>query len=97
MAITTDEVKKLAELARLALTDEEVTKMQREVESILSYVGTIQKIDLAASDDPSPHLTLTNVMREDTEPEAGNTYTEDLLAAAPQRDGRFIKVKKILG
>ncbi len=97
MAISVDEVKKLAELARLALTDEEVAKMQKDIESILSYVGTIQQVTLSASDDPSPHLALENVMREDDEPEAGNTYTEDLLNQAPRREGRFVKVKKILG
>ena len=97
MAISTDEVKKFAQLSRLTLTDEEVLKMQKEIESILTYVATIQKVELSETDDPSPHLALTNVMREDTDPEEGGLYTEDLLAQAPRRERGFVKVKKILG
>lgn len=37
-----------------------------------------------------------NVMREDTEPHESGIYTEKLLSAAPQREGQYIKVKKIL-
>lgn len=97
MAISLDEVKKLAALSRLELSDEEAVKMQREIESILSYIATIQGVKLSESDDPSPHLPATNVMREDTDSDEEEAFTEDLLSQAPRRDGRFVKVKKILG
>lgn len=96
MAVSLDEVKKLAELSRINLTDEELVKMQEEFDAILSYVATIQNIELSESDNPSPHLDMVNVMREDTNPDDGGVYTEDVLEQAPERDGRFIKVKKIL-
>ncbi len=97
MAISKDEVIKLAELSRLELTPEEVTKMQTEIESILSYVATVQKVELKDSDDPSPHLQLVNVMREDRDAVLGGVYTDKILDQAPRREGRFVKVKKILG
>lgn len=97
MAISKDEVKKLAELSRLELSEAEVEKMQTEIESILSYVATVQKVELKDSDDPSPHLQLVNVMREDRDAVSGGAYTDKILDQAPRREGRLVKVKKILG
>ncbi|MEK7530882.1 MAG: Asp-tRNA(Asn)/Glu-tRNA(Gln) amidotransferase subunit GatC [Patescibacteria group bacterium] len=97
MSVSTDDVKKLAELSRLALTEGEVEKLRSEIESILAYVAVVQKVDLPPGIAASPHLDLQNVMREDGEPHAGSIYSEDMLSQAPARDGNFLKVKKILG
>jgi len=97
MAVTKDEVKKLAELARIELTDKEVGKFQGEIESIVAYIDTIQKVKLPSQPEGSAHLDIENVMREDGEPHAPGAYTEQILAQAPKREGKFLKVKKILG
>jgi aspartyl-tRNA(Asn)/glutamyl-tRNA(Gln) amidotransferase subunit C len=97
MAVTKDEVKKLAELARIELTEEEVVKMQGEIEAILAYVATIQKVSLPDVPQSSPYLDIENVMREDGEPHAPGIYTDAIMAQAPKKQGNFIKVKKILG
>lgn len=97
MAVTKDEVKKLAELARIELTEQEVVKMQGEIESILSYVDTIQKVKLPETPEASVYLDIENVMREDGEPHAPGIFTEMILAQAPKTEGRYIQVKKILG
>ena len=97
MAISLDEVKKLAELSRIKLGDEEMEKMRGEIDSILEYVETIQKVPLPDGVSPSPHLALENVMREDGEPHTPGAYTEAMFSQAPKRDGAFLKVKKILG
>ena len=97
MAISKDEVKKLAELSRLDLTEVEVEKMQGEIDSILSYIDVIQRVSLSETDNPSPHLENRNVLREDGTPHEGGKFTEALLSQAPKRQGRFLKVKKILG
>lgn len=97
MAVSKDEVKKLAGLSRVDLSDEEVEKMQGEIDSILSYIDVISQVELPEGVAPSPHLALENVMREDDEPHAPGTYTEDMLSQAPKRDGNFVQVKKILG
>ena len=97
MSVSADEVKKLAELSRLAFTESEVEKLRGEIESILAYVDVVQKVELAPGIAASPHLDLQNVMREDGEPHEGGIYSEDMLKQAPARDGGFLKVKKILG
>lgn len=97
MAISKDEVKKLARLSRLALSDEEIGNMQNEIESILSYVDTIQKVKLPEKPEGSVYLDIENVMREDATPHAPGAFTEAILAQAPARKGNLLKVKKILG
>lgn len=97
MAISIDEVKKLAELSRIELSEEELEKMRGEIDSILEYVEAIREVPLPEGVSPSPHLALENVMREDGEAHEPGAYTEKLLSQAPQRDGKFLKVKKILG
>ena len=94
--ISADEVKKLAHLGRLALSDEEITKLQAEITSILAYVDTIQKVELPEGSSASAHLEIENVMREDEHPHEVGKYTKDLLAQMPHREGDYLKVKKIL-
>ncbi|MEK9177220.1 MAG: Asp-tRNA(Asn)/Glu-tRNA(Gln) amidotransferase subunit GatC [Patescibacteria group bacterium] len=96
MAIGADDVKKLAELSRIELSDAEVAKLQSEIDSILSYVDTIRKVELPAGVTSSPHLALENVMRDDANPHEAGIHTDALLTQAPRRDGGFLKVRKIL-
>ena len=89
-----EEVKKLAELARIDITAKEVERVRKEIESILKYVSEIQKVsekEISVKEDKPK-----NVMREDGSPHAGGIYTEAVLNEAPERDGDYIKVKKIL-
>lgn len=97
MAVSADDVKKLANLARIALDDAEVAKLQGELDSIVAYIDAVQKVPMPEGVSASPHLDLKNVMREDGEPHETGLYTEDMLAQAPAREGDFLKVKKILG
>ncbi len=43
------------------------------------------------------YLDIENVMREDADPHAADAFTDALLAQAPRKEGRYLKVKKILG
>lgn len=97
MAISLDEVKKLAELSRIELSDEEMEKMRGEIDSIISYIDTIQKVDLPDVPESSAYFDEVNVMREDDEPHAPGIFTETLLKQAPRTERKFLKVKKILG
>lgn len=97
MAVSVDEVKKLAELARIELSDEELEKLQGELDSIVEYIDEIQKVELPEGVSPSPHLELENVMREDEDPHEAGMYTEKMLSQAPKRKDNFVEVKKILG
>lgn len=94
MAITTEEVKKLASLSRIKLTEEEERGLAGEIDSILGYVAEINKLDL--DNAPSSEGGRVNVLREDADANVSGAYTEKLLALSPDRENDYIKVKKIL-
>ncbi len=94
--ITTEEIEKLAMLARLALSKEETERMRKEFDSILGYVASIQKVAANVGEHPRSIVAAVNVMREDRDPHESGIYTEALVGAAPRREGDYIKVKKIL-
>lgn len=91
--ITPEDIKNLANLARIEVSDEEAEKMTGEIDSILGYVGQIQSKTL---DSERVVPELRNVMREDVIANESHEYTEKLLKNAPARDGNYLKVKKIL-
>lgn len=89
------DIEHLATLARLQLTDEEITKYQKEMTDILGYVEQINTI-AGDSSDTLESASVRNVLREDADAVPTDTYTDRLLAAAPQTQDGFIKVQKIL-
>jgi len=91
--ITTDEIKHLAKLARIELSEEEAGKMTSEIDSILGYVGQVASVTGDAGKIVPP---LRNVMREDLITHEKGEYTEAILSNAPSREGNYLKVKKIL-
>lgn len=94
MALTIEEVKHIAELARLGLTEEEASHYRDQLAAILDYAASLQKVDTAAVAATATVLPLRNVMRPDlVEP---SLPREDTLAnAADTADGCF-RVKAIL-
>jgi aspartyl-tRNA(Asn)/glutamyl-tRNA(Gln) amidotransferase subunit C len=90
-----EDVAHLATLARIDLSEAELAKLPDELSSIVSYVSAISDI---AGEESQPQLSARfNVFRVDKVTNAANEHTEALLAELPNRDGRFMKVKKILG
>ena len=85
----------LARLARIRVTDEEAAALQTEISDVLAYVGVINEIT-AATDLTKQVGVVSNVFREDVVTNAPDSYTETLLAEAPQRHGRWLQVPKIL-
>lgn len=94
--ITRDDILHLGELARIALTDEEVATLETELSDIMSYVSTVN--DIAADDaDASPQVGARyNVLRPDVVTNQPDQFTDDLLREMPDTKGRHMKVKKIL-
>ncbi len=92
-----EDVAHLARLARLELSEAELEKLPEELSSIVSYVSVIT--DIAGDEaDTAPQLGARhNVFRADEVTNEANEYTEDLLAEMPATEGRFMKVKKIIG
>jgi aspartyl-tRNA(Asn)/glutamyl-tRNA(Gln) amidotransferase subunit C len=95
--VSSDDIKKLAALSRLELTEEEVKKLEGEFTSILAYIDTIQKVELPAVPEGNVHLDIENVMREDVPSHEAGAHTETLLMQAPRSANGYLKVKKILG
>mgnify|MGYP000344924570 CR=1 FL=1 len=99
MKISDKEIEKLAGLARIKLSEKEKKGLKKDIESILGYVSEIQEVsEEVAKGSPllQQRATLCNVMREDIEPHKSGLYTEKILKEAPQREGDYVKVKKIL-
>jgi aspartyl-tRNA(Asn)/glutamyl-tRNA(Gln) amidotransferase subunit C len=92
-----EDIAHLATLARLELSETELQHLEGELSSIMSYVSTIS--DMASDDiDMTPRLGVRhNVLRPDVVLNQADEYTADLLAEMPHKEGRYLKVKKILG
>jgi aspartyl-tRNA(Asn)/glutamyl-tRNA(Gln) amidotransferase subunit C len=91
--ITTEEIKHLADLARIEITDAEAEKMTKELDSILEYAGQIKEV---SGDIEREVPEMRNVMRDDEPTNKAGEYTEALLNNAPASEGNYLKVKKIL-
>jgi aspartyl-tRNA(Asn)/glutamyl-tRNA(Gln) amidotransferase subunit C len=94
--IGVSEVKHVAKLARLALDDATLARFTGQLEQILEYVDQIGRLDVSAGVEPMAHaVPLHNVLREDiVEP---SLPIELVLQNAPETDGRFFKVPKVIG
>jgi len=88
------QVQKVAKLSRLELTSEEVEEFAGQLSAILDYMGKMAELDTDSVEPLAHCLPITNVMREDQIKES--LGTDKTLANAPQRDGEFFKVPKIL-
>lgn len=94
MAISIEEVEKIANLARLKFTQEEKIKLQQELSAILDYVGQLRKVDAQVEDKPYHDSDSVNRMRDDAAQET--TPPPELLKLAPDKEGEFYKVKSVL-
>ena len=93
--ITLDVVRHVAKLARLAIDDAHLTRLTSELESILQYVDKIATVDTSGVEPMAHALPLHNVFRDDVVEPA--LPLEKVLQNAPETDGPFFKVPKVLG
>jgi aspartyl-tRNA(Asn)/glutamyl-tRNA(Gln) amidotransferase subunit C len=93
--ITRADVAHVARLARLALTEEEVESLTRELGAILDNAARVSALDTAGVPPTAHPLPLENVFRAD-EPRPGVDRDEVLAQAPDVEDGRF-RVPRILG
>lgn len=93
--ITTEQVSHLANLARIALTDEEIAKLTGELGVIIESIAKVSEVATADVPATSHPIPMANVFRPDV---VGETLTvEQALQGAPDRDGNRFKVSAILG
>ena len=94
MAIDENDVRKIAKLARLRLSADEVRLYQGQLLKILDSMAELSKLDTSKVAPTTSVLGLSNVLRED-EP-APFADAEKLLANAPEREGPYFKVRKVI-
>ena len=92
--MTSDEVRWVAHLARLKLTDGELEAMTRQLGAIVDYVAQLRESDTTGVEPLAHAVALENVFRED-EP-APSLIVDAALANAPARQGDFYRVPAVL-
>ena len=94
MALTSDEVRHVALLTRIRLTEQEVELYRSQMDDILEHFQMLQELDTNQVPPTSHSLPLDTVMREDeTKPCLDK---EDVLSNAPRREGDYFRVKAVL-
>ncbi|WP_087974679.1 Asp-tRNA(Asn)/Glu-tRNA(Gln) amidotransferase subunit GatC [Oceanobacillus rekensis] len=86
--ISKEQVKHVADLARLAVTDEEVKTMADELSAIIGYAEQLNELDTEGVEPTTHVLDLKNVMRKD-EPKEWITHEEAMKNAPDQQDGQY--------
>jgi aspartyl-tRNA(Asn)/glutamyl-tRNA(Gln) amidotransferase subunit C len=94
-AISPDQVRHVAKLARLALDEPQLERIGAQLESILGYVAHIGEVDVSRVEPMAHALPLVNVLRDDVI--GPSLPLEKVLQNAPETDGRFFKVPKVIG
>ena len=90
MAITREDVLHVARLANLELTEEEISRLEAQLNDILAAVGKVSELDLSDVPPTSHPLSVVNVFRPD-EPRP-SLPVEEALANAPEPEGDFFRV-----
>ena len=92
--ISSSDVRKVAQLARLDLPEDQIQTYTSQIEEILSYVDQLQEIDTKNVPPTTRAVEVVNSMREDLV--EVKCSREDILNQAPNREGDFFRVPKIL-
>ena len=92
--ISNDEVKKVAQLARLELNENEINQHAEQLEKILEYIKQLEKINTEDVPCTTRAIEVVNVLRKDENRNYENS--EEILDLAPSRENKFFKVPKII-
>jgi aspartyl-tRNA(Asn)/glutamyl-tRNA(Gln) amidotransferase subunit C len=94
MKISRAEVEKVATLARLELSEEEVEHLTEDLSSILSYIAKLEELDTSDVEPTSHVVAMKTPYREDIV--TNEPSTDDALANAPQHDNNYFVVPSII-
>jgi len=94
MAITRDEVKRIAELARLEIPEAKLERLAGELSKVLDFAATLNRLDLAGI-EPSQFAPADAPLREDAV-NGRRLSREAALAAAPEREDGFFRVPPVV-
>ncbi|OGO30716.1 MAG: asparaginyl/glutamyl-tRNA amidotransferase subunit C [Chloroflexi bacterium RBG_16_56_11] len=94
MKLNREEVLHIARLARLALTEEEISRLGEQLSNLLENFEILQQVDTTDVPPTAQSVDLQSVMREDKV--APSLPAEDVLANAPRREADFFRVRAVL-
>lgn len=94
--ISKKEVKHVAKLARLGLTEKEIKKMQTELDLILDYFELLKEPDVSQVLPTSHSIGLENIIREDIAKKESPQTLQKILKQAPAKEKGHFRVKGIL-
>jgi len=94
MSISREEVLHIAKLARLSLSEEEITMYTHQLGDILNYVQKLNELNIDDVEPMKHILDMVNVLREDKD--LPSLSREDVLKNAPEHDDEFFKVPRVL-
>lgn len=92
--ISKEDIKKLAGLARITVSEKEAEDLAKEAEGILGYVFDVGEASAAGEGDA--HISKVNALRDDKEPHAPGVHTDALLRAAPKTEDGQIEVRQVI-
>ncbi|HEY3186513.1 MAG TPA: Asp-tRNA(Asn)/Glu-tRNA(Gln) amidotransferase subunit GatC [Solirubrobacteraceae bacterium] len=92
--LSREEVRHVARLARLHLTDDELERMREQLDAILAYVDKLRELDVEGVEPTSHAVPLVDVMRDDVP--APSLPQDEALANGPDRAGEFFRVPRII-
>ena len=92
--ISTEDVKHVAHLARLAVTEEEAEQMKKELDAIITFAEQLNELDTTNVKPTSHVLKMVNVMREDHASEG--LPVEEVVKNAPDQQDGYIRVPSIM-
>lgn len=95
MALSKEDVLKVAKLARIELSEEDVEKFSTQLSDILEYVDQLQAVDTDGVEPTAQVTGLENTWREDEVMDCPADEREAALSQAPERVANLIKVKSV--
>jgi aspartyl-tRNA(Asn)/glutamyl-tRNA(Gln) amidotransferase subunit C len=96
MNLSKQEIQHIAKLARLELTDKELEKYGGQLSAVLNYIDQLKEVDVKGVEPTAQVTGLENVLREDEIKDWDEKEIEASLKDAPEREERFIKVKRVI-
>ena len=94
MKISRDEVEHVAHLARLHLSDDELQKMTKQLDTILSYVDKLEELDTSGLPPTTHVFSVSNAFRDDEV--LPSLSRQEALACSPQHSEEMFQVPRII-
>jgi aspartyl-tRNA(Asn)/glutamyl-tRNA(Gln) amidotransferase subunit C len=93
MSLTKQDIERLAELARIEISEAEKTSLLDDMNAIVGYISEIESVSVDVVNSPD---TNSNITRSDEVTNAPGMYSDAILDNAPKRNKQYIEVRQVL-